>query len=346
MSMEKTRSTVPRNGSHRRARIAALIRVCAWAYLVVLLSLWSLLAWASDKCWPATLLRYGPRWLLALPLLLLVPAALVVRRRSLALLAGAGAVAIFPIMGFCVPWRGLMASPPDGWRVRVLTCNVFQRHHDEDRLAALVAEIRPDVVALQKWPDEKPPRFVTEEPGWHVCSDKGLLLASRFPRTSGPVLNDRHGWHAVIARHDLEGPAGPIHFFVVHLLTPRRGLQAMLSERWRGVGQLEANCAERRSESLAARQLVDGVAGPVLIAGDFNLPTDSSIYQESWSDFNNAFSQAGWGLGHTFFTRRIGIRIDHVLASPGWRVGDCRVGPDIGSDHRPVIADLHWIGQN
>jgi vancomycin resistance protein VanJ len=38
------------------------------------------------------------------------------------------------------------------------------------------------------------------------------------------------------------------------------------------------------------------------------------------------------------------VRIDHVLAGPGWHCDRCRVGPHVGSPHRPVLADLIWSG--
>ena len=34
------------------------------------------------------------------------------------------------------------------------------------------------------------------------------------------------------------------------------------------------------------------------------------------------------------------VRIDHVLVSPDWHVRSFRIGPDVGSDHFPVVADL------
>jgi endonuclease/exonuclease/phosphatase (EEP) superfamily protein YafD len=38
------------------------------------------------------------------------------------------------------------------------------------------------------------------------------------------------------------------------------------------------------------------------------------------------------------------VRIDHVLAGPGWEVLRAFVGPGLGGDHRPVVADLRWVG--
>jgi endonuclease/exonuclease/phosphatase (EEP) superfamily protein YafD len=44
-------------------------------------------------------------------------------------------------------------------------------------------------------------------------------------------------------------------------------------------------------------------------------------------------------------TRKTGVRIDHILAGHGWRCRRCWVGPNIGSAHRPVIADLYLSDQ-
>ena len=86
------------------------------------------------------------------------------------------------------------------------------------------------------------------------------------------------------------------------------------------------------------------VEGPTVIVGDFNLTDDSAIYRRYWSRYRDAFATAGLGWGYTKFTRRIGVRIDHVLAGPGWQFRNCWVGPDVGSDHRPVLADVFWVG--
>jgi vancomycin resistance protein VanJ len=85
-----------------------------------------------------------------------------------------------------------------------------------------------------------------------------------------------------------------------------------------------------------------------IIAGDFNTPIESPIYRHAWARYGNAFSQAGFGCGATVtFERRnfrFSARIDHVLFGPNWRCRAAWVGPELGSDHRPVIAELQRIG--
>ena len=74
------------------------------------------------------------------------------------------------------------------------------------------------------------------------------------------------------------------------------------------------------------------------------MPVDSTIYRRDWSNYRDAFSDAGLGYGYTEWPQKsgrlVGVRIDHVLTGPGWRCRRCWVEPDVGSDHLPLLADL------
>jgi endonuclease/exonuclease/phosphatase (EEP) superfamily protein YafD len=48
----------------------------------------------------------------------------------------------------------------------------------------------------------------------------------------------------------------------------------------------------------------------------------------------------GRGLGGTRLNGWIRVRIDHIVANREWRVVDSRLGEDVGSDHRPMIATV------
>ena len=87
-----------------------------------------------------------------------------------------------------------------------------------------------------------------------------------------------------------------------------------------------------------------GFSPDTIIGGDFNMPVDSRIFKAYWSGYTDGFSAAGRGFGHTKFETvglvTYGIRIDHVLTASDWQPAECWVGPDIGSDHRPLIVEL------
>src|SRR5258707_8361859 len=72
------------NARQRRARRRhAPTAILSWLYLILILALWAFLRIAADRWWVATLLLFGPLWVFALPLAILLPAALLFRPRSL-----------------------------------------------------------------------------------------------------------------------------------------------------------------------------------------------------------------------------------------------------------------------
>ena len=88
-------------------------------------------------------------------------------------------------------------------------------------------------------------------------------------------------------------------------------------------------------------QMAANIQGPLILAGDFNMPADSTVYRATWGRFNNAFSRSGFGFGHTerpgSFGWLFGVRIDHILSGPHWRPCRCWVRPK----HRaPTISRL------
>jgi endonuclease/exonuclease/phosphatase (EEP) superfamily protein YafD len=145
---------------------------------------------------------------------------------------------------------------------------------------------------------------------------------------------------AVRAKVSWSGKTIPI--VAVHLLTPRDGLEAVIASPLRGWHRFREVAAVQRFESGMLRQWVEECPGSIVLAGDFNLTAEHPLYRRDWSGYTNAFSWAGWGLGHTMFTRRMGLRIDQVLCGSAWRPDRCWVGPNVGSAHHPVVAELTW----
>lgn len=324
-----------------RASIATV--VLAWAYLAVILGIVALLRLAGDRWWPATLLTFGPRWISIVPLPVLALLAFGFRRRSLVPLAIAGLVAIGPIMGFCVPWRTLLGEvrAVEGNRsVRVLAINVGGGT-DPQELAEFIRRTDPEIVMFAEWNPQSDIHAVLGD-DWHVPHKFGVVIASRFPIVASQILESPRleRWNHPALRCDLETPTGIVHIIGVHLETPREGLEEVIHSPKTGAVEMERTTKIRRTESKLASQFAADATGPTIVAGDFNMPVDSTIYRQYWSGWQNGFSKAGFGFGQTKFTRWFGIRIDHVLASSDWRVGKAEVGPSLGGDHRPVVVDL------
>ena len=325
--------------------VRVVVTAGCWLYALAILALWGGVTWGAPDVWPLHLFYYGPRWLVVVPLVLLLPWTVWVRSKGSALALGTALVAFIGIWGFVVPWRAIMpgGGAPDR-TLRLLTCNVQGSDLKTQALAELVRQVQPDVVVLQEC-GLNDPREVLDPGEWDVRSAGEFCVASRYPIVAFETEqrpDKRFRTIAVRATVFWSGKTFPI--VAVHLMTPRAGLDAIIRSPLGGLETFQKVTDIQRSESELLRRWIAEDSGATLLAGDFNLTPEHPLYRRDWSDFRNAFSQTGWGLGHTMFTRRIGLRIDHVLCGSQWRPEACRVGLDVGSAHRPVVAVLSWEG--
>jgi endonuclease/exonuclease/phosphatase family metal-dependent hydrolase len=337
------RPSRPRGPSARRRR--PFLALGCGAYLVGLLALWLVLRELGDRWWIGTLLLMAPRWPYAIPLIVLWPWALLARRwRLVAVTAVATAVLLFLVMGFRV------AIPPrDAGRgdLRLLTCNIHRQHLDARQLAEFMAQVQPDVVALQGWTDVHQ-EMLFSDGQWSQRRIGEVLVASRHPinQVTPVALGDAPevppGEQGTAVLCELQTPHGTVHLIALHLASPHAGLNSMLADR--GV-RLARNVERRSSESRRVRDAAEGVLNsgePLLIAGDFNTSGDSPLFRECWGAFTDAFEQCGLGFGYTYVINHTQLRIDHILADPSCRVDRCWVGPDVGAAHRPLVADINF----
>jgi endonuclease/exonuclease/phosphatase (EEP) superfamily protein YafD len=324
-----------------------ILSALAWLYLACIGAATLLMYAQGDRWWPATLLLFGPRWVLGLPLLLLVPPALFRRRFLLLPLGLSLGIFLWPLLG----WNVVLDSPPaaPGTSIRVLSCNTKDGHIDRDALAGLITNLSVDVVALQ----ELPRWFALPRlQGWHTYRQAGVAIYSRYPLEPGksvwaahpPHLNKRlSGLSAVV-----DAPRGKFLFCAVHLPSARYGLQNVIS---RDVGvdpakaaMLKGETSGREHASRLVASLVESSALPIVVAGDFNMPRQSRIFRGVWGGFQDAFEETESGYGWTFYDEYRGIpvplAIDHVVTGNGATPRDFLVGPDVYSDHRPIIADV------
>jgi endonuclease/exonuclease/phosphatase family metal-dependent hydrolase len=302
---------------------------------------------AGDRWWPGTVLLYGPRWILALPFITLLPLAAWRRPEMLLPLLACGAIVLGPYMGLV--WHPSGPAAPRTQILRILTCNIGGPDFTPGELSKLVRELDVDVVTLQ----ETPKNLALSLPaGWYESHSSSVSVCSRYPLKALPDVNGRHlpdVWPRASLHPCIVSAKGcDIYFGIVHFPTPRPGLTRMLDRRT-GLNPDKADrlhelTAERLHLSGSAKQEVTMQKLPVIIAGDFNMNVESAIYKEHWGDFHNAFSETGRGYGWSAFPTLRGLplpqRIDHILCGPDLAPLACFVGRDVGSDHLPVIADI------
>ena len=218
-------------------------------------------------------------------------------------------------------------------RFRVLTYNRGETTLDTRRLLQLIERERIDLVCFQEGHPDDPVLDAFFSQGWY--RDRTKRLASRYPIVSeGKPLPDEwdteERYPAQFARARVRAPSGT-EFVLAHIPT----LRFKRPGRKRGRPRAAHRLVAARDARLPGPQ-----DAPVLAAGDFNMPPDSSTMAALQPFYHFGFEEAGWGYGYTRPTRCPWFRIDHILASPEWRVTRCWVGPDFGSDHLPLLAEV------
>jgi vancomycin resistance protein VanJ len=337
--------------------LRAIVIGVAVAYPVVLVVVALMLRFLGESWWATDLCLYLPRAAFAVPLPFTVGALLAYRStRLLATQLAAALVVFFPLMGFVLPWP---ASPHAGEPVvRVLSYNVNSGYGGLDRLAAEIDGFSPDIVLLQEL-------FSGSEQAAELLSAKfrtvqtstQFLVASRFPIlfSSDPERVPHQGKlrSPRFVRYVIDTPLGPIAVYNVHPLSPRHGFyklrgaglrREILSGRLFGgenAALLQSDSDLRGEQVEAFSRSADQEHGPVVIAGDTNLPGLSMFLHRFLSRYHDGFSDAGWGFGYTFpADRRPWMRIDRILASDDLRFVGFEVGQSKLSDHFCVVADL------
>jgi endonuclease/exonuclease/phosphatase (EEP) superfamily protein YafD len=328
-----------------RWRVAAVL---AWGYLastvLVAILLWEL----GDRTTLGTVLLFMGRWVFLLPLVVLVPVVAWLRARLLLPLAVGALVVLGPIMGFRTGWRRLFPAP-SGAHVRVVSFNADGGRVAAQILPSMLDRWEAQIVAIQECGEELA-AAARRVPGWHVHISRDLCFLSRYAIRDSAVMDrsaldrikqsepDAPGGAGYVVRFVLDGPRGPIRAANLHLETPRKGLERLLSGDDR---LMHDNTEIRGIEAKLARGWVTSGSGPLIVLGDFNTPVESAFFRDQWSDLADAFSVAGTGFGITKHNGWIGARIDHVLASDEWHVDRATVDTEQRlSDHSALIVDL------
>ncbi len=322
-----------------------------WGYVALLLIYWLFMIWVGDSWLPGALLLYGPRWPVLIPLVTLFFWALNATKWIIPPALVGTLLIVLPIMGFNVPIRAMLSpAGEDAAKFRVVTFNAGGGKFRPGAWEEYLLKMNADIVVCQEWPTTSP-RPDHWKLGWYVQEqENNMLIASRYPIGKTTIINEKElGARGFVAAYEINTTTGPISMVNIHLPTIRGTageLDEVIHGQTKSIKSLEGVMQRRQTAAHKAHDWTSALPGPLLIAGDFNMTTDSSLYAEVWSQYQNAFTNAGWGFGYSKWTRWHGVRIDHVLYDSHWRCIRAEVGPDVGSDHVPVIAEFLFTGGN
>ncbi len=227
-------------------------------------------------------------------------------------------------------------------QLRVLTYNI---HHGEamdgefdyERLAKVITDLEPDVVALQEVDRGTQRTGGVDQPAL-LGKLTGMLFA--FGQAM-PYQGGQYG-EAVLSRFPIvRVEAYPLPFrpgqepraALVTYIKPDNGLPEFIFAGTHLCHQSNDTRTEQARQM--NRVLADREGPPVILSGDLNARTGSDpmneLLTERWVDATAPQS-----------------RIDYVLIRPvdSWRVVEVTIVDErVVSDHRPVLAVLEWTGE-
>lgn len=307
----------------RRAhKLTVLATVALW--LALLGGLLGRLAWPLD-------LFAHFRVQYAALFLLLAAALLLYRRYWIALAASIGcvvsAVALFPyLMSEPVP---VAVAKTREETFRLVSFNVWFRNTDMARTAEYIEKLRPDAVVLLELTPSQAQMLVPllpSYPHYHIEPSRlGAAVFTRWPMISAESVSLAQGG-AVAAHLTVDWRGTPVDVLGVHLNWP--------------LGPRNSQFRNQELDSLA--RFSKAQQRPLVVAGDFNLTPWSEYFKDALAASGLHDAARGFGLARSWPSQfaPVGIRIDHCLLSPQWRSIDTHIGPSLGSDHLPIVADL------
>lgn len=214
--------------------------------------------------------------------------------------------------------------------VVVYFANVFWENHDVERIAASVAEAKPDVVAmvevtrplarnLDRLLPEHPYRTAST-PSQRYENGPRTLIASRWPVRV--LASERRDGLAVVEA-EVARPEGALRVVAVHLTRP-----------W-PFDDPEAQ--SRQIERLSERLRADSTDRLILV-GDFNATPSGALLSRFAEDTGLRPAPAVLGTWPESAPAPLRIGIDNLFVGDGLTVESRRLGRPTGSDHRPIVA--------
>ena len=77
----------------------------------------------------------------------------------------------------------------------------------------------------------------------------------------------------------------------------------------------------------------------MILCGDFNDTPISYARYRLTANLHDLYVDTGSGAGYSYSFKKMGLRIDHILASKAIKGYDCMVDPSAeGSDHKPIYC--------
>jgi endonuclease/exonuclease/phosphatase (EEP) superfamily protein YafD len=215
---------------------------------------------------------------------------------------------------------------------KLASINVFSGNPTPERVIGFIEAADADVILLLEVTPEWERRLTTlagRYPHSRVRAQSdnfGIALYSRFPISAAEFVPLSPNNLAIIAL--IAFPQGAMHVIGAHPFPP--------------AGAGGAGLRNQQLEELASH--VAMLDRPCVLAGDLNITPFSPYFDQFLANARLNDPRRGLGLLPTWPVNHpsLGIPIDHCLLGDGM-AARLIVGPDVGSDHRPLLAELQLV---
>jgi endonuclease/exonuclease/phosphatase (EEP) superfamily protein YafD len=223
-------------------------------------------------------------------------------------------------------FRAPRASMADGATLKIASLNVNFLNTQHGRVDRWIRDEQPDILVVteigRSWVDAID-GLADLYPHRAIGLTNFVTMLSRRPWASLEVVaGPRTTQGLLVARFDVDGAA--LTVIGAHPASP-------VNPRW---------IANRDAELDIIARLAATVAGPVAAMGDFNATPWSAPMRRLVRASPLRYADLRATTWPTSIPRWLGIKIDHIMLGRGCNLVAYKVGPDVGSDHRPVVAAI------
>lgn len=216
---------------------------------------------------------------------------------------------------------------------RAMLINVHSSNDRYDLVTELIRQSEPDLVVLEEVNTDWMQGVMGIEKDYPYSTSKlrddnfGIALFSRIPLESSDVKYiGADGLPSIVAT--IHTQTSVLTLIGTHPLPP--------------MSRAYADSRNEQMNSLARYAKKAQKQGPVMLLGDLNTTPWSFKFGDLIDQSGLHDSRRGFGVQTSWpsFFWPLRIPIDHCLHSGDIHIQNRRIGPDVGSDHLPVIVDF------
>ena len=249
------------------------------------------------------------------------------------------------------------AIPTPELSLRVITFNVFSLNAQVEDVATWLREQNADLVLLQEVADLQAGTLTTTlldvypYQALENVDNGSVIVLSRYPIVSAETftINADSGAQQRVTL-DVNGQT--IAVYNMHVANPIGEVPQSELDNTHPLIALgrRYDATERNNGIRSLLQRLSVEPYPYIVTGDFNTGDNDEIYDEMAAVMGDSFEEAGEGGGATWPIAELDpsvpdfmpplLRIDYIWHSAHFRAASAEVGPELNSDHLPVMATL------